>query len=134
METANHEYYVSLEISKLLKKAGFDWKCSGIYVLDSENDPEYVFSTANFTNTSKEIEGYIRVSAPTLDIAQRWLREVKNIHIEVSPNSDMSAYAYSILLSWDKFWLCSPSSYSSYEEAQEEGIKQAIEMILEKGE
>lgn len=132
METANHEYYVSLEISKLLKKAGFDWKCSGIYVLDSENDPEYVFSTANFTNTSKEIEGYIRVSAPTFDVAQRWLRQVKNIHIEASPNSDMSAYAYSILLSWDKFWLCSPSSYSSYEEAQEAGIKKALELILEK--
>ena len=57
--TINHEYYISLEVAKLLKEAGFDWKCRGIYVLDSENDPEYIFSTANFTNTSKEIEGYI---------------------------------------------------------------------------
>ena len=57
METTINEYYVSLEVAKLLKEAGFDWKCRGIYVLDSENDPEYVFSTANFTNTSKEIEG-----------------------------------------------------------------------------
>ena len=139
METANHEYYVSLEISKLLKKAGFDWKCSGIYVLDSENDPEYVFSTANFTNTSKEIEGYIRLSAPTLDIAQRWLREVKGVDINILVESisnhkqylvsiwfnisDKSAYDNAVL----------DNRYNIYEKAQEAGIKNALEIILEKG-
>ena len=28
MEIANHEHYVSLEVAKLLKEAGFDWKCN----------------------------------------------------------------------------------------------------------
>ena len=41
---------------------------------------------------------------------------------------------YNILLPGDKFWLGSPISYIIYEEAQEAGIKKALEMILEKGE
>ena len=31
METANHEYYVSLEVAKLLKEAGFNWKVRYMY-------------------------------------------------------------------------------------------------------
>ena len=31
METINHEYYVSLEVAKLLKEAGFGWECRCYY-------------------------------------------------------------------------------------------------------
>ena len=31
MERINHEYYVSLEVAKLLEKAGFDWEVEYIY-------------------------------------------------------------------------------------------------------
>ena len=132
MEIANHEHYVSLEIANLLKEAGFDWKCRGIYVLDSENDPEYVFSTANFTNTSKEIEGYIRLSAPTLDVVQRWLREIKGIFICTTPEIK-DYYA-----TWN-FYICNEQGlfyenedcFLTYEEAQEAGIKKTLEIILE---
>ena len=147
METTINEYYVSLEVAKLLKEAGFDWKCRGIYVLDSENDPEYVFSTANFTNTSKEIEGYIRLSAPTLDVAQRWLREVKHLDISIhyDPTIKSQPYVYFIYDVEEKFndifGIISPVTHSysdgyfyTYEEAQEAGIKKALEIILEKGE
>ena len=133
MEIANHEHYVSLEIANLLKEAGFDWKCRGIYVLDSENDPKYIFSTANFTNTSKEIEGYIRLSAPTLEVAQRWLREIKGIFICTTPEIK-DYYA-----TWN-FYICDEQGlfyenedcFLTYEEAQEAGIKKALELILEK--
>lgn len=145
MEIINHEYYISLEVAKLLKEAGFDWKCRGIYVLDSENDPEYVFSTTNFTNTLKEIEGYIRLSSPTLEIAQRWLREVKHLNISIHYDSTIKSqpYVYSIYDVEEKFndilGIISPVTHSysdgyfyTYEEAQEAGIKKAIEIILEK--
>jgi len=139
METLNHEYYVSIEIAKLLEKAGFDWKCHGIYVLDSENDPEYVFSTANFTNTSKEIEGYIRLRAPTLDVAQRWLREVKNISVDIS-STKSSNWEYVIRkinqLNYkdNTILVLTACKFYTYEEAKKAGIKNALEMILEKGE
>lgn len=31
MNTINHEYYISLEVAKLLKDAGFDWECRCYY-------------------------------------------------------------------------------------------------------
>ena len=127
METMNHECYVSFEIAKLLKEAGFDWKCRKCYnkgvLFDMEPDE---------IRTQTPQHSSYDVLAPTLDVAQRWLREVKNTHIEVSPDSTMSTYIYNILLSWDKFWLGSPISYSTYEEAQEAGIKKVLEIILEK--
>ena len=146
---STHERYVSLETAKLLKQAGFDWKCRGIYVLDSENDPEYVFSTANFTNTSKEIEGYIRFSAPTLDVAQRWLREVKNYYVSVDVDCDSIWVFYTVRYVFhdgDKYnasyiWEDTEMNivkhrriFDNFEEAQEAGIKKALELILEKGE
>ena len=127
MKTTNHEYYVSLEVAKLLKKAGFDWDTYSAYNKDG------MFTDKNRSIlTWNDFANYY--SAPTLDVAQRWLREIKNIHIEISPNSDMSAYIYNILLPGDKFWLGSPISYITYEEAQEDGIKKALKKILEKGE
>ena len=129
MKIANHEYYVSLEVAKLLKEAGFDWKCRGIYVLDSENDPEYVFSTSNFTNTSKEIEGYIRLSAPTLEVAQRWLRETQKYQVAILPNG---LKGYATLCFLHKEPITQPfRHYSTYEEALEVGIKRTLEIILE---
>lgn len=144
MKEINHEYYVSLEVAKLLKEAGFDWRCSGIYVLDSENDPEYVFSTANFTNTSKEIEGYIRLSAPTLDVAQRWLREVKgmilNITFDARTNKNHS-YSYDGV--WYKngfviqyFGMVTnyvdgyPHGFETYEQALESCIQKCLTILL----
>ena len=137
MEIINHEYYISLEVAKLLKEVGFDWKCRGIYVLDSENDPEYVFSTANFTNTLKEIEGYIRLSSPTLDIAQRWLRVVKGIHLYVRPILDEHKYVVTVVvddLTWGQVNDNNGTSkrFNTYEESQEAGIKKALEIILNK--
>ena len=127
MKTTNHEYYVSLEVAKLLKKAGFDWDTYSTYNKDG------MFTDKNRSIlTWNDFANYY--SAPTLDVAQRWLREIKNIHIEISPSSDMSAYIYNILLPGDKFWLGSPISYITYEEAQEDGIKKALKKILEKGE
>ena len=130
----NHECYVSLEVAKLLKKAGFDWKLNSRWQdWGGKNPHEFILKTdLLYADGPAEYDGFHALPSPTLDVAQRWLREVKNTHIEVSPDSTMSTYIYNILLSWDKFWLGSPISYSTYEEAQESGIKKVLEIILEK--
>lgn len=61
MET--HKTYVSIETAKLLQQAGFDWDCK---------DKFYDFT--NHCETYKK---------PTLEVAQKWLREVKNCQIEI---------------------------------------------------
>ena len=45
METENHEYYVSLEVAKLLKEAGFDWEIMPFYTNDITEgcESEYPF-------------------------------------------------------------------------------------------
>ena len=132
METVNHECYVSLEVAKLLKKAGFDMEGmsyyqNGIfyqYLIDKER-----IIIMNHNSAPNYMEQY---SAPTLDVAQRWLREVKNYDIFVvvkfladkeyiaRVETNISGYSTDI--------------YKFYEEAQEAGIKKALEMILKKGE
>ena len=132
METANHEYYVSLEVAKLLKKAGFDWKVRYMY---RNNNPTLCICTESpYRNVPKlnKCPMYWQYAAPTLEIAQKWLREEKNYEIFVvvkfladkeyiaRVETNISGYSTDI--------------YKFYEEAQEAGIKKALELILEKGE
>ena len=129
MITELHNVYVSRELALLLKEAGFDWECKTYYDISLYRDEiiiEGEFHDYNFTT------GNIIFSAPTLDVAQRWLREEKNYEIFVvvkfladkeyiaRVETNISGYSTDI--------------YKFYEEAQEAGIKKALELILEKGE
>ena len=153
METINHECYVSLEVAKLLKEAGFDWECKEYYYNFATTGWSLSFDD-NFVNWNSWSERYI--SAPTLEVAQRWLREIKNIEICISWEIEFEEkeldwnkrrYCYDIdthvnsipLLSidddyWAEGYHTFGNSYSTYEEALEVGIKKVLEMILEKGE
>ena len=105
MTTVNHECYVSLEVAKLLKEAGFDWEIMS-----------------------------------TLDVAQRWLREVKDIDLYIFPTTNnkrvcvyewgIKTFGRALLVEGQPY----TNQYETYEEAQEAGIKKTLEMILEKGE
>lgn len=154
METMNHEYYVSLEVAKLLKEAGFEWEEHYPRNFCYVNDNTELFDKSVLKNYIGE--GDVIYLAPTLEVAQRWLRKIKNIEICISweiefeekeLNWNKRRYCYDIdthvnsipLLSidddyWAEGYHTFGNSYSTYEEAQEEGIKKALEMILEKGE
>ena len=131
METANHEYYVSLEVAKLLKEVGFDWKCNGVFL--SEDGTQYAFIKADAAcdNNNSKYNPY-NISAPTLDIAQRWLRETQKYQVAVLPNG---LKGYAALCFLYKEPITQPfEHYSTYEEALEAGIKRVLEIILEKRE
>lgn len=89
MKTVSHENYVSSEVAKLLKEAGFDWKCNGVFL--SEDGTQYAFikSDAACDNNNSKYNPY-NISAPTLDIAQKWLREVYHLHITIFSSSQES--------------------------------------------
>lgn len=93
MEIVNHECYVSLEVAKLLKEADFDWECKTYYNISLYRDEiiiEGEFHDYNFTT------GNIIFSVPTLDIAQRWLREEKNIDVVVLRAMQWKQFYYTI--------------------------------------
>jgi len=133
-----HETYVSLETSKLLKQAGFKWFIDSAY-----RDGELVHKTDglqdNFNAKSYEVNTpYEFFSAPTLAVAQRWLIEVKNIQIIASPLS--GSKKWTPLIAKD-FWLLhedvggialTPENFDTYELALEAGIKKCLTILLEK--
>ena len=136
METINHECYVSLEVAKLLKDTGFDWECKEYYYNFATTGWSLSFDD-NFVNWNSWSERYI--SAPTLDVAQKWLREVKNIDVVVLRAMQWIQFYYTVeheenrtskvdfmSLNEDLWWF-------KYEEAQEAGIKKALEIILQNG-
>ena len=152
MKTINHECYVSLEVAKLLKEAGFDWEEHYPRNFCYVNDNTELFDKSVLKNYIEEDD--VIYLAPTLDITQRWLREIKNIEIYISWEIEFEEkeldwnkrrYCYDIdthvnsipLLSidddyWAEGYHTFGTSYSTYEEAQEAGIKKALEIILKK--
>ena len=132
METINYECYVSFEIAKLLKKAGFNWE-----VKSYRKGLNGIFETTSIPNNFNDGTLTDWLSSPTIDVAQRWLREIKKIHIEITFGNKWIYTLYNLtnlecLLSENEF--PKTRNYNTYEEAQEAGIKKAIEIILEKGE
>jgi hypothetical protein len=117
-----YESYVSLETAKLLKKAGFDLDCIGIYIGDAFIDAGYK-NMRNGTNLEM-------LRAPSLAVAQRWLREEKKIYLHTTGIGPYSAYLDSFaaggvhLTDW----------FDSYEEALESGIKKCLTTLVNKHE
>ena len=143
MEAINHEFYVSLEVAKLLKEAGFDWECSCYYSVNTLHEPNNGFihiykqyKALFYDHNRTKMPVY---SAPTHDVAQRWLREVKDIDVYIFPTTNTKrgcVYEWGIKTFGRALWVEGQpytNQYETYEEAQEVGIKKTLELILEKG-
>jgi len=117
------EDYVNFETAKLLKEKGFDKYTLGYY-LDDKKDKLYFDRFSDDWN-SKHV-GYI--SAPTLQMARKWLREVHKIDISVTPDRKAG---YSVLIFKDKrLPFDTLDSYSTYEQAAEVAIKYCLENLI----
>lgn len=117
MNNEKHETYCNYNLTNLLTKSGFDWQ-------------DYF--------VAHSIDEHFHWEIP-LHIAQRWLREVKNISVDIS-STRYSEWEYIIrkinqLNNKDSTILAlTACKFYTYEEALEAGIKKALELILEKGE
>ena len=126
-----HETYVSLEVAKLLKEAGFDWE---VNTCRYNSSPNKISSNGTLaSNFNGYAFQHIAISAPTLEVAQKWLREVKGYSIYVT----RGGYKIYVLDENDPTGFRKTyelNSILSYEEAQEAGIKKALETILKERE
>lgn len=76
------------------------------------------------------------ISAPTQSIAQKWLRETKNLHIEIYRSA--VGYGYAIVKADNGTWQEDDDSrgpndgglWDTYEEALEAGIREALKLII----
>lgn len=110
------EELVTLETAKLLKEKGFQQR-------------KY------FINVSTLHHCYKYLSVPPQSIAQKWLRETKNIHICVY--NCACGYGYEISKADNGTHIASSAykgtndggEWDSYEEALESGIQEALKLI-----
>lgn len=121
------EEFVTLETAKLLKEKGFNEYCKN--VIDIDNILRVTLYRTN-SNLPKQC-----FSLPTQSLAQRWLRETKNLHIEIYRSA--VGYGYAIVKADNGTWQEDDDSrgpndgglWDTYEEALEAGIKEALKLI-----
>lgn len=122
------EDYVSFEVAKLLKEKGFSEKCRAFY-----NDKTLKISYIDSSINNKKPFN-LCLLAPTHQMAMKWLRDEKNIHIKVhcSGNRNYLAYAQSLVTAFHDFCIESATcSFNTYEEAVEEAIKYCLINLIE---
>lgn len=129
------EGLVTLETAKLLKAAGFKEDVNSFYelVYKGGSGPEYeIDESYDARNYNTDVYS---VSAPAQSIAQRWLRETKNLHIGIYRSA--AGYGYAIVKADNGTWQEDDDSggtndgglWDTCEEALEAGIQEALKLI-----
>lgn len=127
------EEFVTLETAKLLKEKGFVWKCECTISCDKIirrwKRPQDI-------SCCTEIDGeLVEFLCPTLYVAQKWLRETKNLHICVY--NCACGYGYEISKADNGTHIASSTykrtndggEWDTYEEALEAGIRESLKLI-----
>ena len=118
------EELVTLETAKLLKEKGFNEPC--MIAMNIEDGRQY---GTNRTNSELPIKV---CSHPTQSVTQKWLRETKKLHVEVSyMYGDYWIYDILTIPNHDLVGLSDRPlvRYKSYEEALEAGIQETLKLI-----
>ena len=110
------EELITLETAKLLKEKGFQQR-------------KYLINVSTLHHCYKYL------SVPHQSVAQKWLRETKNLHIEIYRNA--CGYGYAIVKANNGTWMEDDDAkgpndggnWDTYEEALEAGIFEALKLI-----
>lgn len=105
-------------------------------VIDEDCMPEDGVNVFDLLSNSNKYKDSKNIDAPTLWEAQKWLREVKDIHLAVYYGKGRET---------NRVWVCNlvmenkvrqltyegvlVKTFSSYEEALSEGIKEAVKIL-----
>lgn len=135
------EDYLSFEVAKLLKEKGFDVPVNYEYhykiTIPQFHRKKHNFNGIEYSNCSSEW-----YSAPTLQMAMKWLREVHNIHIELNWDKGNQLYSFQIwkpgkfrpeISSLDLWKIYKDDNYLGewiYEEATEAALKYSLENLI----
>lgn len=122
METITEDY-VSFEIAKMLKEKGFDEPCDNYYHQSSDEPQQLTLDEMYYS-----YDEFLK--APTHQMAMKWLREVHNIQIQITPiisrHKDWTFGIYKDFNPIDSKLQC----FDTYEQACEEAIKYCLENLI----
>lgn len=137
MHRIDNECYVSIETAKLLKQAGFYYKCRACFYVPNAEMEDQRPTTVNHSDNWNVVD--ILYSAPTLEIVQRWLREVHNIEVSVEWFVSLSGAAegnwnlrkYNPVAQFENESAFNEDlNFDSYDVALEAGVNMAIKKFL----
>lgn len=121
------EALVTLETAKMLREKGFNEPC--MIAINIEDSRQY---GTNRTNSELPIKV---CSHPTQSVAQKWLRETKNLHISIIKYA--CGYDYDICKADNGTHITDGvlkgpndgGQWNTYEEALEVGTQEALKLI-----
>lgn len=127
------EEFVTLETAKLLKEKGFKEDVFTFYEVDCVEGDMILSETYDVSENFNEKNDCL--SAPSQSLAQKWLRETKNIHICVY--NCACGYGYEISKADNGTHIASSAykgtndggEWDTYEEALESGLQEALKLI-----
>lgn len=117
------EDYVSFETAKLLKEKGFDEETHGYYPIKGDATGRL------FANSSSEYNhnhSQVQISAPTLQMTMKWLREVHNITIGITFSYGLISYE----IQKNEEFITSIGSGRTYEQMVEEAIQLCVKTLI----
>ena len=129
------EDYVSFDVAKLLKEKGFDENCDRAYVKDK------LARSQGFNNSYYEMiypdATYRPVSAPTLQMAIKWLRKKHKLFIFIVPwlmLENSIQYYFEIreikTRDFDTLYSHTSKELNSFEKVAESAIKYCLENLI----
>lgn len=131
---------VNLETAKLAMEVGFKENVTHLY-LDGENNllliatayttPPYRVSTSDIETPPEELleDG---VPAPTQTALSRWLREKHDMYVSVDMMAFKRGWIVYIISMSRKVVCFKAKDFDTYEEALEEGLKQACKIVKDR--
>ena len=124
----NNKDYCDYNTSVALKELGYIGQ--GRHYYDRDKDPNELRHFGVQVLTTRSAEALNFVLAVHLYDAQKWLREEKNIQIEI-PTSfmDNGVWKFNFRIQTPEFYDRAIGDWDSYEEALLEGIKEAIRIL-----
>lgn len=132
------EDYVSFETAKLLKEKGFDERISMVYKSYGELRRLKKYDGICNSNYNDITKNYFECTAPTFQMAMKWLREThKIIPIVLTGGDSQNPFYYWFRIDRitngkleDAIYREDEKEYSSYEQACEEAIKYCLENLI----
>ena len=128
------ESYVSFDTAKMLKEAGFDVPCRGVYLTDRTG--HYEFREYDNKQTTDDlcwntVDGFqYEYLAPTQALAARWLCEYKMIEVSSAYCRRRKSWYYQVgYLDCKDEDVTFGYDYASRQYAMEAGLQEAIKLI-----
>ena len=139
------EDYVSFELAKLLKEKGFNEKCLMWYygknIINSDGNPlkaDTLLKAQTNSGTIKNEHTIHACTAPTLQMAMKWLREKHNRNITVKAHNNVARLKTIYYIEVQNllepagmgFCVNGCTFRDTYEEACEAAIKYCLENLI----